>query len=101
MAFEFFLAALQRLLIGPDCVETAADFRRFLCCHTAMFVEFNRIVSHDRLPFPARAVPISRSAAIEEHRKDASKARRTVVTLGSSTPREPGSRGRNEIFHGP
>jgi hypothetical protein len=60
MAFEFFLAALQRRLIGLDRVKTTADFRRFLCCHTAMLVKFYRIVSHSRFPFPASPVLISR-----------------------------------------
>jgi hypothetical protein len=32
-------------------MEAPADFRRFLCGHAAMLVEFNRVVHHHRLPF--------------------------------------------------
>ena len=41
MALEFFLPAAQDCLIGLDLVEAPADFRRSLCSHAAMLVEFN------------------------------------------------------------
>jgi hypothetical protein len=83
MAFEFFLAALQRRLIGLDCVETATDFRRFLCCHPAMLVKFDRIVSHGRLPFPASAVLISR---IRRNRGASQRCNESAPPLHSAPP---------------
>ena len=52
MALEFFLPASRDCLIGLDLVEAPADFRRSLCGHAAMLVEFNRVIRHDQLPSP-------------------------------------------------
>ena len=52
MALEFFVAASQDRLIGLDLVEAPADFRRSLCGHAAMLVEFNWVVRHQHLPLP-------------------------------------------------
>jgi hypothetical protein len=61
VALEFLLAPPQGCLIGLDFVEAPANFSRFLCGHAAMLVEFHWAVRHNRLPFPACAVPNSRS----------------------------------------
>jgi len=52
MALEFFLSASQDRLIGLDLVEASTDFRRSLCGHAAMLVEFNRGVGHHHLSLP-------------------------------------------------
>jgi hypothetical protein len=52
MALEFFVAASQDRLIGLDLVEAPADFRRSLCGHAAMLVEFNWVVRHHHSPSP-------------------------------------------------
>jgi len=52
MTLEFFLPASQDCLIGLDLVETPADFRRSLCGHAAMLVEFNWGVGHHHLSLP-------------------------------------------------
>lgn len=51
MALEFLLPAAQGCLIGLDFVEAPADFRRSLCSHAAMLVEFNWVVCHHHSPF--------------------------------------------------
>src|ERR1700751_2384422 len=89
MAFEFFLAALQRRLIGLDRVETAADFSRFLCCHTPMLVKFDRIVSHSRSPFPASALLISR---ICRNRGASPRCNESAPRLHSALSRAVGNR---------
>ncbi len=52
MALEFFLPASQDCLIGLDLVKAPADFRRSLCGHAAMLVEFNGGVGHHHLSLP-------------------------------------------------
>jgi len=52
MAFEFFLPVSQNRLIGLDFMEVPTDFRRSLCGHAAMLVQFNRVVRHHHLPSP-------------------------------------------------
>jgi hypothetical protein len=49
MVLEFFLPVSQDRLIGLDLVEAPADFRRSLCGHAAMLVEFNWVVRHHQL----------------------------------------------------
>ena len=61
MALEFFLPASQDRLIGLDLMEASTDFRRSLCGHAAMLVEFNWVVHHHRLPFTLCTFPILRS----------------------------------------
>ena len=50
MALEFFVLLSQDRLIGLDLVEAPADFRRSLCGHAAVLVEFNRGVGHHHCP---------------------------------------------------
>jgi len=52
MALEFFVAPSQDRLIGLDLVEAPADFRRSLCGHAAMLVEFDWVIRHHHLPSP-------------------------------------------------
>ena len=52
MALEFFLPVSQDRLIGLDFMEAPADFRRSLCGHAAMLVEFNWGVGHHHLSLP-------------------------------------------------
>ena len=69
MVLEFCLAASQLCLIGLDFVKTAANFRRLLCRHPPVLVKFDRLVSHNRLPFPGLRFPIVRSDAPEGFKK--------------------------------
>jgi hypothetical protein len=83
MALEFFLAAAQRCLIGLDLAATATDFRRFLCGHAAMLVELDWVVRHNRLPFPACAVPIFAIRRTRASvRKDVTRSRRGTLQVG-------------------
>ena len=76
MALEFFLSTSQGFLIGLDLLEAPAEFRRFLRGHAAMLVEFDWVFRHNHLPFAACAMPIPRSEATGERRKDEARSRR-------------------------
>ena len=52
MVLEFYLAASKVCLIGLDFAKTAANLRRLLRRHTPVFVKVDRLVRHNRLPFP-------------------------------------------------
>jgi hypothetical protein len=57
MVLEFYLAASQLCLIGLDFVKTAANLRRLLGRHAPVFVKFDWLVRHNRLPFPGLRHP--------------------------------------------
>jgi hypothetical protein len=57
MVLEFYLATSKVCLIGLDFAKTAANLRRLLRRHAPVFVKFDRIVRHNRLPFPACIIP--------------------------------------------
>jgi hypothetical protein len=57
MALEFFLPASQGCVIDLDPMEAPADFRRFLCGHAAMLVEFNWVVQSSSFALHALHVP--------------------------------------------
>jgi len=64
---QLFLAASQGRLIGLKFMQTlTADLRRFLCRHTAVLVEVDRIICHGIHPFLlfVRALPDSIHASI-------------------------------------
>jgi hypothetical protein len=63
MVLEFYLAASKVCLIGLDFAKTAANLRRLLRRHAPVFVKFDRLVRHNRLPFPGLHIPILRSDA--------------------------------------
>jgi hypothetical protein len=63
VVLEFYLAASKVCLIGLDFAKTAANLRRLLRRHAPVFVKFDRLVRHNRLPFPGLHIPILRSDA--------------------------------------
>ena len=79
MVLEFCLAASQFCLIGLDFVKTAANLRRLLRRHAAVFVKFDWLVRHNRLLFPGWRHP---GFAIPAHRT-ASKTLRPSLRCGS------------------
>jgi len=78
MGLEFHLLASQLRLIGLNLAQTAANLRRLLCSHAAVFVKVHRLVRHNCLPFSRLfAIPILRSGAPGGLSKNATKLLRS------------------------